>query len=954
MVSFKHSQLGFTPLALTLSLALSASSIAAPVKYTSPADAGVINEPQIIYWLTKRGELSPDATELQKQQAVAEFTRKARANNLAVPLNQTKRINQVLANKKQQQNVAAVSTLADSDVEKAVNVLAVLVDFPDLPYNDNQLTPSDTAMYYSDYAVAHYEDILFSSSGFAGPNGENLQTAYQYFDQASGGTFSFNGEVKGWVTADNNAAYYGGNDANNNDNDVAVPELVMEAVTKAVAGMTSAELAQFDIEDPYDLNNNGNLDEADGMIDHIVIFHSSLGEEVGGGVLGTDAIWSHRFFVGASTFGSTIPGTSMKVYGYTVQPIDSASGVITHEFGHDLGLPDEYDTSYGGDGSPVGSWSLMAGGTWVGQAAGGTYIPGTKPSGFSPYARSYLQARYKGKWVNERTINWAEIGETGLSADLVSAVNAEEVNQLSIPLPVSNIAFKAPYAGEYQYYSGKGHMMTNTMTIDLDLPAQSPLMLSFYALWDIEVDYDYSQVLINNVAIAGNHTIANNPLYNNVNHYISGKSSDISSGSGSDAWVELTYDLSAYAGQSVELQINYITDQAVGGFGMLVDNISLTAEGSEIFSDDAETVSSVNVDGYARIDDTVPGLPQRYIAQLRNYLGLDEGLENIGYEPGVLLWLENSNYEDNNVSEHAGYSLIGVVDADQNLIMNGSSDVQVRDASFSLYPQTAYGSDNHLSNQSQFDDSNDFSAPLQPQSGMVLQQLGLSMDVTAQSTSSQTATVEFSRNIVVSDPDDPEITVDFDVVVTDFEAAFTASVQGGDGDYSYVWDFGEAGASSDLANPTHIYSSSNGFVVTLTVTDSTGISASYSRIVEVVIELSADFSIAIVGSNNMTVKMTNNTTGGFGTLDYSWDMGDGTTLTGENPANYTYTTEGEYQIILTVTDEKGNVEKSAWTFFLPAVVEDVPDNSGESSGGSLGWLSLFMLSLLMRKRQSRR
>ncbi|GIU52400.1 immune inhibitor A domain-containing protein [Shewanella sp. KT0246] len=939
-----------TPVALSLAALFSVSSIAAPIKHTSPADAGVINPQQIIYWLTKRGELSVDASDGEKQIALQNFTRKARANNHAVPAEQTKRVNQI-ARTKQQQNASSVVAFADSDIKKAVNVLAVLVDFPDLPYNDNRLTSADTGMYYSNYSVEHYEDILFSKTGFTGPNGENLETAFQYFDQASGETFTFDGEVKGWVTADNNAAFYGGNDANNNDDDKAAPELVMEAVTKAVAGMTTAELAQYDIEDPYDINNNGNLDEPDGIIDHIVIFHSSVGEEAGGGVLGTDAIWSHRYYVGVSTFGSTLPGTSMKVYGYTVQPIDSATGVITHEFGHDLGLPDEYDTSgTAGSGSPVGSWSLMSGGSWVGQETAGNYIAGTRPSGFSPYARSYLQQRYKGKWVNEQTINWADIGETGFSADLVSAVNADAVNQLSIALPTASVDFKQPLTGEYQYHSGKGHLMTNTMNFNLDVPEGTPLLLSFQAHWDIEVDYDYTQVLINGVAIEGNHTAASNPLYSNVSHYISGLSSDISSASGADSWVELTYDLAAYAGQNVQVEINYITDEAVGGYGIAIDDIALTHQGSVVYQDGAESADAVTLDGFARIDDSLPGLPQRYIVQLRNYQGIDEGLANIGYESGVLLWLENENYEDNNVTEHAGYGLIGLVDADQNLITNGSTDVQIRDASFSLYPQTTYPSDAHLSNISLFDDSRDYSAPLQPQSGMILRELGLTMNVTAQSTNSDTATVEFKRSVVITDPGETSLEASFDVVVSDYTAVFTANAEGGEGDYIYAWAFGEAGVTSTLANPTHTYTSSDGFVVTLTVTDSAGETATYSRIVEVVIPIAADFDITIVGDNDMTVRLTNNTSGGFGDLNYSWDMGDGNTVTGENPADYTYAADGSYTILLTVTDEKGNQHLHAVSLTFPIVVTEENVDSGDSSGGSLGWFTLLILSLLTRNR----
>ncbi|MGR5913425.1 immune inhibitor A domain-containing protein [Bacillus pacificus] len=60
-------------------------------------------------------------------------------------------------------------------------------------------------------------------------------------------------------------------------------------------------------------------------------------------------------------------GGKVAAHDYTIEPEDGAVGVFAHEFGHDLGLPDEYDTKYTGTGSPVEAWSLMSGGSWTGK-----------------------------------------------------------------------------------------------------------------------------------------------------------------------------------------------------------------------------------------------------------------------------------------------------------------------------------------------------------------------------------------------------------------------------------------------------------------------------------------------------------------------------------------------------------------------------------------------------------
>ncbi|WP_350432205.1 immune inhibitor A domain-containing protein [Shewanella sp. H8] len=815
--------------ASTMLLSCCMTALAAPQTGT-PTDSALIDQEQVLYWLIKRGEVAADASDTVKQAAVDEFihrgnhtTYKPAAIEIKAEQIRIKQVGQ--KSKTSAQYVSANNVLADQDVTKKVKVLAVLVDFPDLPHDANRLDVGDTEMYYSSYPVSHYQQLLFSETGYTGPSNQTLQSAYQYYQAVSGESFFFTGQVQDWVTADQNASYYGGNDAD--DNDQAVTDLVKEAVTKAVASMSDSELESFDVEDPYDLDGDGNYDEADGIIDHVMLFHSSIGEEVGGGILGEDAIWSHRFFVDQNTNGYEIPGRNLKVFGYTVQPIDSAVGVCTHEFGHDLGLPDEYDTTYSGDGSPVGSWSLMSGGSWTGSPAG------SQPSGFSPYAKSYLQEKYKGKWVNEQNVSLADLTSSGTAVELSHAINTNAVNQLSIALPAADIAFTAPLSGMYQYYSGQGHLINNAMSFDVTLPLDTPLALSFQAHWDIEDDYDYIQVMVDSVAIPGDHTITTNSIYPTVKNFISGKSSDISTSYGDEDWVGLNFDLSNYAGRNVQISVVYKTDEAVGNYGMAIDNIQLTNQGTAFYNDGAETDVMATLSGFSRIEDSLSGKARRYLVQLRSHQGVDAGLDSHNYEPGVLLWLENPNYSDNNVSEHPGGGLIGVIDADQNLIGNQLTDIQIRDAAFSLYPQNPYFGDSHLGAESLFDDSTDYSAPLKPQAGMILPELGFTMQVMEQASDSSTATVEFA---LADSSILPEVTLDADItaLVSGADVNFSVVVSGGS-DYTYTWSFGEANATSTDAAPSYTYSTSGDYPVSVLVTDGAGNTVTATESVSVVI-----------------------------------------------------------------------------------------------------------------------
>ena len=62
--------------------------------------------------------------------------------------------------------------------------------------------------------------------------------------------------------------------------------------------------------------------------------------------------------------GAQIGDTGIWVGDYTIQPENGGLGVFAHEYGHDLGLPDHYDTA-GGENS-TGFWTLMSSGSWLG------------------------------------------------------------------------------------------------------------------------------------------------------------------------------------------------------------------------------------------------------------------------------------------------------------------------------------------------------------------------------------------------------------------------------------------------------------------------------------------------------------------------------------------------------------------------------------------------------------
>lgn len=116
----------------------------------------------------------------------------------------------------------------------------------------------------------------------------------------------------------------------------------------------------------------------------------------------------------------------------------------------------------------------------------------------------------------------------------------------------------------------------------------------------------------------------------------------------------------------------------------------------------------------------------------------------------------------------------------------------------------------------------------------------------------------------------------------------------------YLWDFGD-GDSSTAANPTHTYTSSGTFSVSLVVTNSNGCTQTLtkSNYITVAPTPTIDFTANNTGGCNapFSVTFTNNTTGG---VSYQWLFGDGNGSTATSPS-HTYTATGSYNVSLIAT-----------------------------------------------------
>ena len=632
------------------------------------------------------------------------------------------------------------------------SIWTVLGEFNDFPHN-NIAEPDrafdNSTIWAADFSRDHYMDLLFSEA--AGD-----VSMRNFYIELSSNRYTVNGDVTDWVTVPGNAASY--------DDDLgggAVWQFLDDSLSgwydaQVAAGMTPAEindyLSQFDVWDRYDWDGDGNFDEADGYIDHFQSVHAGEGEEAGGGVLGSAAIWSHRWYARFNLIGSAGPSPDYLLGGvqignsdywigdYTIEPENGGVGVFAHEFAHDLGLPDLYATQGGENGT--GFWTLMSSGSWLND---GTTDIGSRPGHMGAWEKFQLG------WLNYEV---AVAGQTSSHKLGPADTNTKQAQGLFVVLPqkevVTNIG--APYAGDHFYYSGSGNNLDNLMYKSFNLPAGSSLTAQVN--FNIEIDWDYAYVVVSDDGGASwngvptNFSTATDPNGQNFGNGITGSSG---------GWAPLTADLSAYTGD-VLLGFRYWTDVAVVNPGLMVDEISVNGSAP----DGAEDEAGWTFAGFRVSTGTETALFNNYyLAEYRQYRGYDEGLgegaynfgfldnpalgnwvERFPYQDGLLISYWDTSQTDNNTLQHPGQGLILPIDAHPEAMLRADGGVwrnrvQSYDATFGLEDTDAITL-HWLSQPSEhpslpavpvFDDNNSYYDPANPLGSVVTPSTGTSIRV---------------------------------------------------------------------------------------------------------------------------------------------------------------------------------------------------------------------------------
>ncbi|MEC7416443.1 MAG: M6 family metalloprotease domain-containing protein, partial [Candidatus Thermoplasmatota archaeon] len=223
--------------------------------------------------------------------------------------------------------VMATATTSAAPSSGNITVAFIMVGFEDQDFQD-------------EYDQDYFEDIAFANS----------DSMWDYFDEVSKGALNIEGEVFGPYTLDGDAEDYSSGSSFVRD---------------------SVEIADDDIYFPD--------------FDAVMAIHSGPGGESSGD---SNDIWSaHWPSITINTDDEDENGNDYVIRRISQVPEYQLSngernplGVWCHEFGHELGLPDYYDTDGSSEG--VGNWAVMAAGSWGNN--------GETPVYFSAYSRFWL------------------------------------------------------------------------------------------------------------------------------------------------------------------------------------------------------------------------------------------------------------------------------------------------------------------------------------------------------------------------------------------------------------------------------------------------------------------------------------------------------------------------------------------------------------------------------------
>ncbi len=443
----------------------------------------------------------------------------------------------------------------------------------------------------------------------------------------------------------------------------------------------------------------------------------------------------------------------VRVGPYNVNPETAfeAASVISHEYGHHLGLPDFYNS--GTDFDAYGTMNLMASDygqhmTIFGKQEMGWVVPQFLQPGEQVEVSDFSEIKQDIGEIHWQTpdgtpyVLSAANGDQNIRNGLAYAVKMPG----RILIDPDKVASQA--SGERVWYSGRGNDFGCSPTaghnLDLylpelaDVPAGAEITLRFKSSWDIEWDWDYGFVLVTqdggqtytSLPSAKGYSTPNgtnpngNECLDSLDNGLTGQSGTYANGGPTglsrpssyedgSPFIDDEYDLSAFAGTSTTLRFSYFTDPAFDRPGWFIDDVEILVNGEVLFFSDHEdgaqrgryypggcdenfATSAFCTEGWNNISSAEGNAADHgYYIELRDrasfdfdgYGQADRG--DMNWDAGLFIEYtdESYSYGNNGVSNHPGQHYI-----DSTPVDGGDCGGDCADSSF-----TANAGDNHFS-----------------------------------------------------------------------------------------------------------------------------------------------------------------------------------------------------------------------------------------------------------------
>jgi len=168
---------------------------------------------------------------------------------------------------------------------------------------------------------------------------------------------------------------------------------------------------------------------------------------------------------------------------------------------------------------------------------------------------------------------------------------------------------------------------------------------------------------------------------------------------------------------------------------------------------------------------------------------------------------------------------------------------------------------------------------------------------------------------------------------------------------SFLWDFGD-GTTSTEANPSHTYTNTGAYTVSLEINDGTVCNLAYPAYQQITVEgITPAFDVAIDPCPPYAVHFTDTVSDA---VSWLWEFGDGTTSTLQNPTHI-YPNTNNYHVGLTITTSAGctrtyavfnavtftNYQPSFTTTYSPNLVYPLTVNFTGNPASATSWLWNF-------------